>query len=122
YCSLGSMTFIYLIIFLSILIATGLKLPQASRVLDATAFAVFSIGVVLTGIIQGVAIYLRAHKQELLTVVGVLAGLLYGASAWFSCMKFGFLGIAVSYTTVTTMFVLPFTLFILKSNYGRLQS
>lgn len=121
YQSLGVMTFFCILIGIAILAATEFRLQQASRVLDAGVFAVFSTGVIISGAVQVVAVYLRAHKKELLTTVGVISGLLYGVSAWFMCVQFGSQGIAISYAMTSGFVVLPLSLIVLKSNYGRLQ-
>jgi hypothetical protein len=95
-------------------VATSLGAPQVTRVLGMAAFVTFSAGIILTAPIQAIAIYLRAHKRELLTAVGVTGGVLYGASAWLSGIRFGSSGIATSYLLVTALVVLPLTLRVLS--------
>jgi hypothetical protein len=103
-------------------VATHLGLPQVGRVLGIGAFAVFSSAIILMTPIQAIALYLRAHKKELLTAVGALGGLLYGSTAWFSGVAFGAFGMAVSHLLVTACVVLPFTLWVLKTNQARLHA
>jgi hypothetical protein len=76
---------------------------------------------VLAGAVQCVAVYLRAHKRELLTPVGVVSGLLYGLAAWLLGQRFGAAGIAASYLAVTALVVLPLTLGVLNASRRRLE-
>jgi hypothetical protein len=121
YRSMGVMAFFCLLVVMAVWIASSLGLPQASRVLGAGSFAILSLGVVLTAPIQGAALYLRAHKRELMTAVGVVTGLLYGASAWWTCIHYGSLGMAASYALVTGLVTLPLALVVLKANAHRLR-
>jgi hypothetical protein len=114
--SLLVMSTLCLLTIIVIAVASEFKLPQAHRVLGVAAFSALSVGIILTGLIQGAAVYLRAQKKELLTAVGVTGGLLYGLSSWLACLKFGNIGIAISYATVTGFVVLPLTLFVLQSH------
>jgi hypothetical protein len=99
----------------------SLSLPQVERVLSPTIFLIFSLGIVCTGIVQGIALYLRVHKMEVLTWVGVIVGCCYGLLGWQACSRFGAIGIAWSYTVVTAFVAVPFTLMVLRLKQHRLS-
>lgn len=96
--------------------ATEMGIPHAMRVLGLPAFAAFAAGIVLTTPVQAIALYLRAHKRELLTTVGVLSGLLYGVGAWLGSWQGGANGIALSYLLVTALVTLPLTFGVLRTH------
>lgn len=103
-------------------IATFVGVPQVTRVLGIGTIALFSIGILLTSPIQAIAVFLRAHKRELLTAVGVVGGVLYGSAGWLSALAFGSFGMAASYLLVTGIVVLPLTLRVLKSHHANSSS
>jgi hypothetical protein len=119
--SVGVMAACCLLVLLTLSLAQAMGVTQAGRVLSGASFATFAAGVVLTAPVQAIAVYLRAHKKELLTVVGVLGGLLYGSTAWLSGVRYGSTGIAVSYLAVTGLVVLPLTWRVLRANRERLR-
>ena len=120
--SLGVMSLLLLLLLAIQLIATKFNISQVFRVLPLSSFVVLSIGALLAVVIQCVAVYLRSHKKELLTPVGVISGSLYGLLAWIMSFKFGVFGIALSYLFVTGLVALPFSLYIYKNNFHRLRS
>ena len=97
-----------------------LRVPQVHRMLDVGAFGVFVIGITLTALIQGIALFLRAYKMELLTPAGVVGGLCYGASAWLVCQSYGSIGIALSHALVTAFVILPISVYIAKNSLVRI--
>lgn len=78
-----------------------------SRILAPTAFGLFAAASLGGLLVQCMAVYLRAHKRERLTAVGVVAGILYGALALAGIPQFGSLGVAATHFTVTVLLVLP---------------
>lgn len=80
------------------------------RVLSPGISVMLAAGALSAGIIQCAAVYLRAHKREVLTPVGVTSGILYGASAWLLGMHYGSAGMAMSYLAVTALAALPLTM------------
>lgn len=96
--------------------ATKFDMPKISRVLGLGTFAVFSAGILLTTPVQAIAVYLRSHKKELLTFVGAVSGVMYGAGAWVAVVKLGSVGIALNYLLVTGLLVLPMTLRVLANH------
>ena len=120
--SLGVMAGVFLLMIAAQFIASEMLLSGLSRILSAGVCTILAAGALVAGVIQCVAVYLRAHKRELLTFVGVTSGLLYGLSAWLLGLNFGSLGIASSYLAVTALFVLPLTLYVLNSSRGVLRA
>lgn len=84
------------------------------RVLGIDVTLVLALGVLATLPVQGIALFLRAHKVERLTLVGLVSGVLYGAVGAASIHLAGELGLAISYLAVTALFTLPMTLYIAR--------
>lgn len=119
--TMGVMVVMCSLVITALVAAQAMSIPQASRVLGVGAFAMFSAGIILTAPIQAIAVYLRAHKKELLTAVGVVGGLSYGASAWLGGNLYGSSGIALAYLLVTGVLILPLTLRVLKRHQARAE-
>lgn len=109
------------LVVLALVIADVQGVLQTGRMLSPLAFLVFSIGIVGTGIVQGIALYMRAYKQELLTVTGVIVGCLYGVLGWQACIHFGSIGIAWTYSAATVFVAMPLSLFVLRVHRDRIQ-
>lgn len=84
------------------------------RVLGIGATLILALGVLATMPVQGIALFLRAHKIERLTFVGVLSGALHGAVGAASIHLVGELGLVISYLAVTALFTLPMTVYIAR--------
>jgi hypothetical protein len=84
------------------------------RVLGIGLTLILALGVLATLPVQGIALFLRAHKIERLTVVGLLSGVLYGAVGAASIHFAGELGLVISYLAVTALFTLPMTVYIAR--------
>lgn len=119
--SLGVMLCLFLLLILTQELGSRLMVAGLTRILPVEVCIILSAGALIAGVIQCIAVYLRAHKRELLTFVGVSSGLLYGLSAWLLGVKFGAIGIATSYLSVTALVVLPLTLRVLSSSRRTLR-
>jgi O-antigen/teichoic acid export membrane protein len=86
----------------------------AIRLLPPEIVAIFLLGTIIYSQGLPLAAYLRAHKQEPLTAVSVLTGLLNGLLVIFFGMKYAALGIALAYLTSTSI-LFPFMLKIFYS-------
>lgn len=84
------------------------------RVLGVELTLILALGVLATMPVQGIALFLRAHKIERLTLVGLLSGMLYGAVGAAGIHLAGELGLAISYLAVTALFTLPMTIYIAR--------
>jgi hypothetical protein len=111
--ALGTMAAGFAVLLLLQAGAPVLLTKALERVLSPGVCAMLAAGALTAGIVQCIAVYLRAHKRELLTFVGVSTGVLYGVGAWGLAQKFGSPGIAASYLAVTALAVLPMTLHVL---------
>jgi O-antigen/teichoic acid export membrane protein len=60
-----------------------------------------------------IATYLRAHKKEPLTKISILGGILNGVMVIILGMKYGAMGIAIAYASITII-TLPFLIKILS--------
>lgn len=86
--------------------------PHTERVLSAGVFTLFVLGALLALLVQCIAVYLRAHRVEKLTLVGVVSGLSYGLAAWVVAPIYGSWGMAWSYFVITAFLTLPLTVLI----------
>ena len=107
--SLSLMVLLSLAFLAALGLAVGSQWPVAQRVLPPGACAMLVGGSLLALAVQCAATYLRAHKRERLTPVGVIAGASYGASAWAVASAWGSWGVAASYLAVTALVALPLT-------------
>jgi O-antigen/teichoic acid export membrane protein len=60
------------------------------------------------------AVYLRAHKQEPLMTMTVLASVLQGSVTWYLGKHYASFGVTAGYFTVTACFIFPYVLFVWK--------
>lgn len=97
------------VLLLIVALAHKYAWPMAHRVLPVLEFVRLGIAAMLAVLVQSMAIYLRAHKQEKLTSVGVTAGLMYGVVAWSVAKDFGATGIALSHLIITALITFPLT-------------
>ena len=101
------------IAFLAVLIfVVTVGWPPAQRVLSGSIITLFLLGAFMALIVQCIAIYLRAHRVERLTLVGVVSGACYGITAWALAPIYGSWGMAWSYLIVTTFIALPLAVII----------
>lgn len=119
--ALSTMTVTFIMLLLVQATSAGLLSKELDRVLSPGVCWMLAAGALTAGIVQCIAVYLRAHKRELLTFVGVSTGLLYGLGAWGLGLRFGAPGIAASYLAVTMLAVLPMTLQVLSRSRPTLQ-
>jgi len=63
-------------------------------------------------LINGFAVYLRAHKQEPLMVTTLVSSTIQGSVTWFFGMRFGVLGVVLGFFSVMVLFILPAVYFV----------
>ena len=95
-------------------IARAANWAAAGRVCDSPIVAMLLLGSLSAVGVQCIAVYLRAHKQELLTPVGVFSGAIYGLTAWLVVTRLGAWGLAASYLAITACVALPWSWQILR--------
>lgn len=59
-----------------------------------------------------IAIYLRAHKQEPLLTMTILASVLQGTITWYCGKHYSSLGVTMGFLFVSAFFIFPYALFI----------
>jgi hypothetical protein len=119
--ALGTMATAFIVLLLVQVSSSDVLSNALGRVLTPSVCVMLAAGALTAGIVQCIAVYLRAHKRELLTFVGVSTGMLYGLSAWWLGLNFGSPGIAASYLAVTALAVLPMTIQVLRRSRHILQ-
>jgi O-antigen/teichoic acid export membrane protein len=96
--------------FLAILtLANSFSLTVTQRLLPVSACAMLAAGSMLALAVQCAAVFMRAHKVEMLTSVGVVSGIAYGLAAWLAASNWGAIGVAASYLAITAFVTLPLT-------------
>jgi hypothetical protein len=101
-----------LTVFLSIGYLSDIEWQPVHRVLAPLSFLVLAAGGVFSQAIHCIAIYLRAHKREMLTPVALTTGVLLGATVWQGGMRYGPLGAATAYLLVMSVVSCPMAFFI----------
>lgn len=110
--ALSSMTLMSLAFLAALWVAEARSWPIAHRVLPVGACTMLAVGSLLALVVQCTAVYMRAHKQERLTPVGVVSGVFYGLAASSVASAWGSWGVAASYLAVTALVALPLTLWV----------
>jgi O-antigen/teichoic acid export membrane protein len=82
------------------------------RLLPPLPLLLLCIGTFFVVLIQCLAIYLRAHKREVLTASGVLSGAMIGSLVWILGSEYGPSGATGGYLLVMSCFTFPTTLVI----------
>ncbi|MEM7116250.1 MAG: hypothetical protein AAF614_27685 [Chloroflexota bacterium] len=86
--------------------------PLSTRLFPPVVSGLFFLSSLLSSIIMGLSVYLRAHKQEPLVVVAMLASFMTLVSTFISGRYFSVLGVAIAYLAILAIFQLPFSLYI----------
>lgn len=110
--ALGMMALLSAAFLVTLWLADSAGWAQAQRVLAPGACAMLVAGSLLALAVQCAATYMRAHRRERLTPVGVIAGAAYGASAWAVVSTWGAWGVAASYLAVTALVTFPLTVWV----------
>ncbi|MDC0120693.1 hypothetical protein OAI29_02795 [Amylibacter sp.] len=97
------------ILSIYIIIAVGQDLDMAisQRILNHNAFLILSIGAVFATMVQCIAIYLRAHKREVLTIPATICSLMIGGLSWHLGIGYAEYGIVYVYLGITSMLMFP---------------
>lgn len=96
-----------LVLELGLLALLQLDADLASRLLGPGPTFILLLGVCSLHAVACMAMYLRAHKREPLTWIGVISGICCGLLVWQLGKAHGVIGAAVAYTSVVTLFNLP---------------
>lgn len=101
---------------IAVMVIYGLQLYTTigTRFLPVLQATIFLAAVCGNVIINGWAIYMRAHKQEPMLVQSIIGAVLIGASTLFLGMKYSSMGMAVGYCLITLIYGIPSTYLCLK--------
>jgi hypothetical protein len=77
------------------------------RFLPSLEVAVLLTAMIFMIINNCFAVYLRAHKQEPLMLITVIASALYGLSTFFMARLYSSMGVVVGFLAITVLFCLP---------------
>lgn len=86
--------------------------PIGQRFIPAGQAALLFGTICVQTINSAFAVYLRAHKQEPLMMMTVLASILQGGVTWYLGKQYASLGVTSGYFVVTAGFILPYVFFI----------
>lgn len=107
-----SMMILSMFFLTALALANSISLPLTQRLLSVSACAMLAVGSLLALAVQCAAVFMRAHKTESLTLVGVVSGCAYGITAWVAASSSGAFGVATSYLAVTALVTLPLTVWV----------
>jgi len=93
---------------------TQTYLQIGQRFIPASQAGVLFGSVVIQTIITGLAVYLRAHKEEPLLAVSVVAALIQGPAVWFLAKYFSSLGATLGFFLSSLFYSLPAVYFVWK--------
>jgi hypothetical protein len=86
--------------------------PLARRLLPPLPTALFLLAQAATLATAPFSTYLRAHKREPYLALSIISGVLIGLSTLLLGRKYGATGIATGYLIISSVFSLPYALFI----------
>ena len=96
-----------LVVWVLILWLTMKEYHLVNRVLPLLPLGLFLIQGVLGNVINGLAVYLRAHKKEPLITVSVICAVIIGASTILLGRLFGPNGVSAGFLAATALWTLP---------------
>ena len=102
-------------VYVIILVAQNLDIAYGRRLLSHDSFLILALGAVFSAMIQCIAIYLRAHKKEVLTIPAVICNLMIGGLAWYLGISYAEFGIAYVYLGITSLLMFPISYMIWKA-------
>ena len=85
--------------------------PLSQRILDPLPFLLLTVVTIIGTVVQSMACYLRAHKQEPYLMPSLLGGLLIGGSTYVLGRYFGASAIVIGYLAMTII-LLPWNVWI----------
>jgi len=100
------------IFFVVLTVAGDFNISMRERVLPLNEYVMLAAATMISLLVQAFAIYIRAHKIERLTLVGVVSGCAYGIFAWYAALNYGAKEVAISHLAVTVCITLPLSLYV----------
>ena len=107
----------------AIIVVAGLQTYTVigTRFLPVLQIATFLVAVCGNVVISGWAIYMRAHKQEPMLLISIIAAILTGISTFILGVKYSSIGMAVGYCLITLLYGIPSTYFCLSKFKTKFQ-
>jgi len=102
-------------IYILIVVAQNLDMAYGRRVLSHDSFLILAVGTVFSAMVQCIAVYLRSHKKEVLTIPAVISNLMIGGLAWYLGISYAEFGVACVYLGVTSLLMFPASIVIWKA-------
>lgn len=96
----------------SLYLLTVMQVAIVNRVLPPLAFAFLAVGAMFSVGSQSLAVYLRAHKREVLMRAGLVSGVLMGSLVWKLGALYGPVGASASYMLVMSCVAFPMALYV----------
>lgn len=97
---------------------TEIGLPAMARIAALPVLACIAWATVVNSVIFAIAAYMRAHREEPMLPVSIVAALLTGAVAWFGS-RIDTASMMALYAAVTTFVTLPWTLHLFHGYFKR---
>jgi O-antigen/teichoic acid export membrane protein len=82
------------------------------RFLPVEQVAILFGAICIQALYYAIAIYLRAHKQEPLLTMTILASVLQGTITWYCGKHYSSLGVTIGFLFVSAFFIFPYALFV----------
>jgi len=105
----GATFLIALIIF-----SNDMKFEIASRVLSTFQILLLEVGALFAVVGHSMSIYLRAHKREVLTPIGIIAGMVMGGLVLILGQAYGAAGVVWAYVFVFSCVNFPMVCYVWK--------
>lgn len=92
------------------------QMDLVTRVLPPLAFALLAVGALFSLGSQSFALYLRAHKKEVLMKAGLVSGVAMGVLVWQLGSRFGPMGASASYMFVMSCVAFPMAFYVWRAS------
>jgi hypothetical protein len=114
FLTLSMMFFGVILLLAALYTATEMHLEIANRVVPIFVLFLLSAGSIFSLASLSMAIYLRAHKKEVLTPTGIISGVVMALLVWQLGKNYGALGVGASYLFVFSCVSFPLVLYVWK--------
>jgi len=102
------------VLFSALYLSLEMHFEIASRVLSPSVLILLAGGALFSVANHSMGIYLRAHKREVLTPIGIISGAVMAVLVWQFGKDFGALGAGVSYLFVFSCVTFPMVTYVWK--------
>lgn len=95
--AIASMLFFIASLVFLLYLMTAMDSQITKRVLPIREFILLGLGALFSLVVQSIAVYLRAHKREVLLTNGIFSGISMAFLVWLLGKEYGAFGISASY-------------------------